>query len=54
VKTKEYIVLLEKLANREVTPRSIVGTGYKDGREVAYGYLIGMLAQAYELEQGND
>lgn len=53
---EHYITLARQLSLREITPAKIVGTGYKNGREVAYEYLTRMIAVEYELmkEQGND
>jgi hypothetical protein len=35
--------LLEALMAKEVAPRTIVGTGYKNGRQVAIDYLKEMI-----------
>ena len=35
--------LLEALLKREIAPRTIVGTGYKNGRQVAIDYLREMI-----------
>jgi hypothetical protein len=35
--------LLDALMAREVAPRTIVGTGYKNGRQVAIEYLQEMI-----------
>lgn len=40
--------LLEALLAREIAPRTIVGTGYKDGRQVAIDYLREMIDQERE------
>ena len=43
--------LLNALMAREVAPRTIVGTGYKNGRQVAIDYLKEMIANEREGEQ---
>lgn len=55
-KLEHYIKLSRQLALREITPAKIVGTGYKNGREVAYEYLTRMIAVEVELmkEKAND
>jgi hypothetical protein len=40
--------LLEALLKREIAPRTIVGTGYKNGRQVAIDYLKEMIAKEGE------
>jgi hypothetical protein len=35
--------LLDALIAREIAPRTIVGTGYKNGRQVAIDYLREMI-----------
>jgi hypothetical protein len=35
--------LLDALLAREIAPRTIVGTGYKNGRQVAIDYLKEMI-----------
>jgi hypothetical protein len=40
--------LLDALLAREIAPRTIVGTGYKDGRQVAIDYLKEMIAKERE------
>ena len=40
--------LLEALLRREIAPKTIVGTGYKNGRKVAIDYLKEMIAQERE------
>jgi hypothetical protein len=40
--------LLKALLAREIAPRTIVGTGYKDGRQVAIDYLQEMIDQEKE------
>jgi hypothetical protein len=40
--------LLDALLAREIAPRTIVGTGYKDGRQVAIDYLKEMIAKEKE------
>jgi hypothetical protein len=42
--------LLEALMAREVAPRVIVGTGYKNGRQVAIDYLKEEIAKEKEGE----
>ena len=37
--------LLDALLAREIAPRTIVGTGYKNGRQVAIDYLKEMIAK---------
>lgn len=44
---ERYINLLYKLTRCEIKPSIIVGTGYKNSREVAYGYLAEMIAKEY-------
>jgi hypothetical protein len=46
---EHYINLSRMLALKQVTPSSIVGTGYKNAREVAYEYLTRQIAIEYEL-----
>ena len=41
--------LLNALMAREVAPRTIVGTGYKNGRQVAIDYLKEMIAKENEV-----
>lgn len=40
--------LLDALMAREIAPRTIVGTGYKNGRQVAIDYLKEMIARERE------
>ena len=40
--------LLDALMAREVAPRKIVGTGYKNGRQVAIEYLKEMITNEGE------
>jgi hypothetical protein len=40
--------LLNALLAREVAPRTIVGTGYKNGRQVAIEYLQGVIEREGE------
>ena len=40
--------LLDALMAKEVAPRTIVGTGYKNGRQVAIDYLKEMIAKENE------
>lgn len=40
--------LLNALLAKEVAPRTIVGTGYKNGRQVAIDYLKEMIAKENE------
>ena len=42
--------LLNALLAREVAPRTIVGTGYKNGRQVAIDYLKEMIAKENEVK----
>jgi len=42
--------LLNALLAREVAPRTIVGTGYKNGRQVAIDYLKEVIAKEREGE----
>ena len=42
--------LLDALLAREIAPRVIVGTGYKDGRKVAIEYLKERIAKEGEGE----
>jgi hypothetical protein len=42
--------LLDALMAREVAPRTIVGTGYKNGRQVAIWYLKEMIAKENEVK----
>jgi hypothetical protein len=42
--------LLNALMAREVAPRTIVGTGYKNGRQVAIDYLKEMIAKENEVK----
>jgi hypothetical protein len=42
--------LLNALLAREVAPRTIVGTGYKNGRQVAIDYLKEMIAKEGESD----
>lgn len=49
-----YINLLYKLTRCEIKPSVIVGTGYKNGREVAYAYLAKMIAKEYNKEITHD
>lgn len=40
--------LLDALLAREIAPRTIVGTGYKNGRQVAIDYLKERIAKESE------
>jgi hypothetical protein len=40
--------LLDALMAREIAPRTIVGTGYKNGRQVAIDYLKEQIAKERE------
>ena len=40
--------MLDALMAREIAPRTIVGTGYKNGRQVAIDYLKEMIAKESE------
>jgi len=42
--------MLDALLAREIAPRVIVGTGYKNGRQVAIDYLKEMIAKEREGE----
>jgi hypothetical protein len=42
--------LLNALLAKEIAPRTIVGTGYKNGRQVAIDYLKEMIAKEREGE----
>jgi hypothetical protein len=42
--------LLNALLAKEVAPRTIVGTGYKNGRQVAIDYLKEMIAKENEAK----
>ena len=42
--------LLNALLAKEVAPRTIVGTGYKNGRQVAMDYLKEMIAKENEVK----
>ena len=42
--------LLNALIAKEVAPRTIVGTGYKNGRKVAIDYLKEMIAKENEVK----
>jgi hypothetical protein len=42
--------LLNALMAKEVAPRTIVGTGYKNGRQVAIDYLKEMIAKENEVK----
>lgn len=42
--------LLDALLAKEIAPRTIVGTGYKNGRQVAIDYLKEMIAKEREGE----
>lgn len=42
--------LLNALLAKEIAPRTIVGTGYKNGRQVAIDYLKEMIAKEKEGE----
>jgi len=41
--------LLEALLKREIAPRTIVGTGYKNARQVAIDYLNERIAKEKEV-----
>ena len=43
--------LLNALIAKEVAPRTIVGTGYKNGRQVAIDYLKEMIAKENEVSK---
>lgn len=46
----EYGQLLDDLINHRITPRSIVGTGYKQPREVAFQWLARQIVEySHEL-----
>ena len=40
--------MLDALMAREIAPRTIVGTGYKNGRQVAIDYLKEQIAKERE------
>ena len=42
--------LLEALLKREITPRTIVGTGYINARQVAIDYLKEVIAKESEAK----
>ena len=42
--------MLDALLAREIAPRTIVGTGYKNGRQVAIDYLKEIIAKEREGE----
>ena len=42
---REYAQILLNLAEKRITPRQVVGTGYKNAREEAYYYLAKQLAR---------
>ena len=42
--------LLNALMAKEIAPRTIVGTGYKNGRQVAIDYLKEMIAKENEVK----
>ena len=42
--------MLDALLAKEIAPRTIVGTGYKNGRQVAIDYLKEMIAKEREGE----
>jgi hypothetical protein len=42
--------MLDALMAKEVAPRTIVGTGYKNGRQVAIDYLKEMIAKENEVK----
>ena len=42
--------MLDALLAREIAPRTIVGTGYKNGRQVAIDYLKERIAKEGEGE----
>jgi hypothetical protein len=43
--------MLDALLAREIAPRVIVGTGYKNGRKVAIDYLKEQIAKEQEGEE---
>lgn len=43
--------MLDALLAREIAPRVIVGTGYKNGRKVAIDYLKEQIAKEREGEE---
>lgn len=49
---EEHVVMLLQLARRDIPPRKVVGTGYKDARNVAFEYLAEVIAQEYAKEKG--
>lgn len=42
---KRFAEMASDLANGRITPRSVVGTGYKDARKVAFLYISDMLLE---------
>jgi hypothetical protein len=48
--TMSHQEMLDALMAREVAPRTIVGTGYKNGRKVAIDYLKEMIAKESEVK----
>jgi hypothetical protein len=48
--TMTHQEMLDALMAREVAPRTIVGTGYKNGRKVAIEYLKEMIAKESEVK----
>lgn len=47
-KYTHFANLKKQFLNKEITSRKIVGTGYKNGKQVALDYLNGQLADWYE------
>jgi len=45
--------MLDALMAREIAPKTIVGTGYKNGRQVAIDYLKEMIAKEKEGESND-
>lgn len=46
MKSLYFAQQLQDLAHHRITPRSVVGTGYKDARAVAFEWLSNMLMDA--------
>lgn len=53
---EEHVVMLLQLARKDIPPSKVVGTGYKNARNVAFEYLAEVIAQEYrqEKEHGKD
>lgn len=52
---KRYAEMFSDLANGRITPRSVIGTGYTDGKKVAFQYISErILSHLQQLEENTN